>query len=203
MIQGGAPLHGIQFEVPADRIVAGTYLFSVLGTGGHIFLQKAPIVHMRGMLKIAVEMGAEITASKEGLSVIAEPQRKAVPYLKTDVYPGFPTDMQSPLMAVLTTASGVSMLEETIFEDRFRMVEELLKMGADIRVEETKAVITGVEKLKGCEVFARELRGGAGLVIAGCMAEGETIVRNKHFIERGYEDICRDYQNLGVNIVTG
>lgn len=203
VIQGGAPLHGIQFEIPADRIVAGTYLFSVLGLGGHIFLRDAPVAHMRGMLKTAVEMGAEITASKEGLSIMAEPQRKAVPYLKTDVYPGFPTDMQSPLMAVLTTASGVSVLEETIFEDRFRMVEELLKMGADIRVEDKKAVITGVEKLKGCEVVARELRGGAGLVIAGCMAEGETVVRNRHFIERGYEDICRDYQNLGVNIVTG
>lgn len=203
IIQGGSPLHGVQFAVPADRIVAGTYLFSVLGTGGHIFLKDAPVSQMRGMLKTAVEMGAEITASKEGLSVLSEPLKKSVPYIKTDVFPGFPTDMQSPLMAVLTKASGTSIIEETIFENRFRIVDELIKMGADIKTDENRAVITGVEKLYGCEVTARELRGGAGLVIAGCMAEGETIVRNRHFIERGYEDICRDYQNLGVNIVTG
>ena len=105
-------------------------------------------------------------------------------------------------MAVLSTAAGVSVIEETIFEDRFRMALELSKMGAEILTDGKKAVITGVEKLHGCEVYAKELRGGAGLVIAGCMAEGETIVRNRHFIERGYEDICRDYQDLGVNIVT-
>ena len=100
-------------------------------------------------------------------------------------------------------SEGTSVREETMFEDRFRIVEELVKMGADIRVEGNRAIIRGVPKLYGCEVTARELRGGAGLIIAGCMAEGETIVKNRHFIERGYEDICRDYQNLGVNIVTG
>lgn len=203
IIQGGSTLHGVQFAVPSDRIVAGTYLFSVLGTGGHIFLRDAPVSQMRGMLKTAVEMGAQVTASKEGLSVLAGPVKKPVPYIKTDVFPGFPTDMQSPLMSVLAKASGTSIIEETIFENRFRIVEELIKMGADIKTDKNRAVITGVTKLYGCEVTARELRGGAGLVIAGCMAEGETIVRNRHFIERGYEDICRDYQNLGVNIVTG
>ena len=202
IIQGGCRLHGVQFKVPSDRIVAGTYLFSVLGTGGHIFLRDAPVSQMRSMLKLAVEMGAEVTASGEGLSVIVSAGKKAVPYVKTDVYPGFPTDMQSPLMAVLSTAAGVSVIEETIFEDRFRMALELSKMGAEILTDGKKAVITGVEKLHGSEVYAKELRGGAGLVIAGCMAEGETIVRNRHFIERGYEDICRDYQDLGVNIVT-
>lgn len=202
IIQGGCKLHGVQFRVPADRIVAGTYLFSVLGTGGHIFLRDAPVSQMRSMLKLAAEMGAEVTVSGEGLSVIASAGKRAVPYVKTDIYPGFPTDMQSPLMAALSTAAGVSVIEETIFEDRFRMALELTKMGAEILTDGRKAVITGVEKLYGCEVSAKELRGGAGLVIAGCMAEGETIVRNRHFIERGYEDICRDYQDLGVNIVT-
>lgn len=203
VIQGGNPLHGTQFAVPSDRIVAGTYLFSVLGTGGHILLRDAPVPQMKEMIKTAVNMGAEIAVSKEGLSVLAEPVRKSVPYIKTEVYPGFPTDMQSPLMAALAKAEGTSVIEETIFEDRFRIAAELLKMGADIRLDGNRAVITGVSRLHGCEVEARELRGGAGLVIAGCMAEGETVVRNRHFIERGYEDICRDYQNLGVNIVTG
>ncbi len=203
LIQGGIPLRGVRFRIPADRIVAGTYLLSVLGCGGHIFLEDAPIAQMRGVMKVAEMMGAEMTEVKEGLSVMARPVRMPIPYLKTEVFPGFPTDLQSPLMAVLSMAEGVSVIEETIFEDRFGMAQELLKMGADIKAEGKRATITGVLELRGCEVHARELRGGAGLVLAGCMAEGETVVRNRHFIERGYEDICRDYQNLGVNIYTG
>lgn len=202
IIQGGNHLHGVQFAVPADRIVAGTYLLTVLGTGGHIFLRDAPVAQMRGLMKLAAEMGAEVTVSGEGLSIIASEERTGIPYVKTEVYPGFPTDLQSPLMAVLSVTSGISVIEETIFEDRFRIVSELTQMGAEILIDGRKAIITGVMRLHGSEVFARELRGGAGLVIAGCMAEGETIVRNRHFIERGYEDICRDYQDLGVNIVT-
>lgn len=205
IIQGGHTLHGICFSVPSDRIVAGTYLMSVLGTGGHIFLEDAPVSQMRSMLKVAKDMGAEINISKEGLMIIADEDKEALPYpLKTEVYPGFPTDVQSVLMAALTTARGVSVIEETIFEDRFRVAPELRKMGACIELNgRRQAVIVGVDSLLGCEVAAEELRGGAALVAAGCMALGETIVTNRHFIERGYEDICRDYQNLGVNIYTG
>lgn len=203
LIQGGMPLHGISFRIPADRIVAGTYLLSVLGCGGHIFLEEAPVGQMKGMINVAAMLGAEMTVVKEGLSVLAKPVKEPLPYIKTDVFPGFPTDLQSPLMAVLSKANGVSVIEETIFEDRFRMVQELIKMGANITIEGKSAVIVGVDTLTGCEVIAKELRGGAGLVLAGCMAEGETVVKNRHFIERGYEDICRDYQNLGVNIYTG
>lgn len=204
LIQGGHKLHGVRFRVPADRIVAGTYVMSVLGAGGHIFLEDAPVAQMRSVLKAAAEIGADITVSQDGLTVIADEYKRSIPYLRTEVFPGFPTDMQSPIMAVLTTVHGVSILEETIFEDRFHVVEELRKMGADIETEDgCRAVIRGVDGLLGCEVTARELRGGAALVIAGCMAEGETVVRNSHFIERGYEDICRDYRNFGVNIYTG
>lgn len=204
LIQGGHKLHGVRFRIPADRIVAGTYVMSVLGAGGHIFLEDAPIAQMRSVLKVAAEIGADISVSQDGLTVIADEYRRSIPYLRTEVFPGFPTDMQSPLMAVLTTVHGVSTLEETIFEDRFHVVEELRKMGADIEVTDCKkAVISGVDGLLGCEVTARELRGGAALVIAGCMAEGETVVHGSHYIERGYEDICRDYRNLGVNIYTG
>lgn len=204
IIKGEAHLHGVAYRVPADRIVAGTYLFSVLGTGGHIFLRDAPIQHMKSMLQKASSLGAKIALSKDGISVMAENEIAAVPYTKTEIFPGFPTDMQSPLMAVLTKAKGVSIIEETIFENRFQVAEELRKMGADIELLGThKAMITGVSKLYGCPVEARELRGGAALIIAGCMAEGETIISNKHFIERGYEDVCRDYQNLGVNIYIG
>ncbi len=203
IIQGGHRLHGITFRIPADRIVAGTYLMSVLGAGGHIFLEDAPVAQMRSMLRIAEEIGAEINISREGLNVIAQEHKRALPYVKTEVYPGFPTDMQSPLMAALTTSHGVSIIEETIFEDRFRIIRQLKKMGACIELRgKRQAVIMGVDSLLGCEVTAEELRGGAALVIAGIMALGETIVRNRHFIERGYEDICRDYQNLGGAVYT-
>lgn len=205
IIQGGHTLHGIRFCIPPDRIVAGTYLMSVLGTGGHIFLEDAPVSQMRSILKVAKDMGAEINISKEGLAIIADENKRALPYhLKTEVYPGFPTDVQSVLMAALTTARGVSVIEETIFENRFRIASQLRKMGACIELNgKRQALIVGVDSLLGCEVKAEELRGGAALVAAGCMALGETIVTNRHFIERGYEDICRDYQNLGANIYTG
>lgn len=202
IIQGGNPLHGVQYKIPSDRIVAGTYLFTAMGMGGHIFLREAPVSQMKQILKTALDLGAEITTSEEGLSIIAPRLSKPLPYIRTEVYPGFPTDLQSPLMAALAVSQGVSIIEETIFEDRFRIVEELNKMGAEIQIEGKQAAITGVSGLHGCEVMAKELRGGAGLVIAGCMADGETIIRNRHFIERGYEDICGDLQNLGVNIVT-
>ncbi|WP_286082024.1 UDP-N-acetylglucosamine 1-carboxyvinyltransferase [Parablautia intestinalis] len=201
IIQGGHALHGIRFRVPADRIVAGTYLMSVLGAGGHIFLEDAPVAQMQSMLSMAEKIGAEIHVTREGLNIIANEFKKPVSYVKTEIYPGFPTDMQSPLMAVLSTCRGESVIEETIFEDRFRIVEQLRKMGACIELKgRRQALIRGVESLLGCEVTAEELRGGAALVIAGSMALGETIVKNCHFIERGYEDICRDYRNLGVNI---
>ncbi len=204
IIQGGHKLHGIRFRIPADRIVAGTYLMGVLGAGGHIFLEDAPVAQMQSVLRTAELAGAEITVSRDGLSVMIDEEKKAVPFVKTEIYPGFPTDMQSLLMAALTTASGVSVIEETVFENRFRIVEQLRKMGACIELQgKRQAMVVGVDMLLGCEVTADELRGGAALVIAGCMAEGETIVKNRHFIERGYEDICRDFQNLGVNIYTG
>ena len=176
----------------------------VLGTGGHIFLEDAPVAQMQSILQAAELSGAEINISRDGLSVMADRKREPLPYVKTEVYPGFPTDMQSLLMAVMTTALGVSVIEETVFENRFRVVEQLRKMGADIVLKgKQKAVVTGVDSLLGCEVTADELRGGAALVIAGCMAEGETVVKNCHFIERGYEDICRDFRNLGVTIFAG
>ncbi|MGN0381304.1 MAG: UDP-N-acetylglucosamine 1-carboxyvinyltransferase [Suilimivivens sp.] len=204
IIQGGHPLHGVSFRIPADRIVAGTYLMAALGAGGHIFLEDAPSAQMHSMIKAAEQIGADITVSREGLSIMAQEKKRAIPYLRTEIYPGFPTDMQSLIMPVLATAEGVSVIEETVFENRFRIVEELKRMGACIEIQKkSQALIVGTDSLLGCEVSAQELRGGAALVIAGCMAQGETVVKNCHFIERGYEDICRDFQNLGVTIYTG
>ncbi|RHV50327.1 UDP-N-acetylglucosamine 1-carboxyvinyltransferase [Lachnospiraceae bacterium OM04-12BH] len=203
LIEGGRKLHGTRFRVPADRIVAGTYLLATLGAGGHVFLREAPAMQMNCVIWLAREMGAEVMITREGITVMTDPVKKPVSCIRTEVYPGFPTDLQSPLMAVLSKAEGKSVIEEKIFEDRFRIAGELCKMGACIRTEGDMAGICGVENLRGCLVNAGELRGGAGLVIAGCMAQGETTVTGRHFIERGYEDICRDLQDLGINIVCG
>lgn len=200
IIKGRPRLSPISFRVPTDRIVAGTYLLTVLGTGGHIFLEDAPTRHMKALIDLAESMEAEVSTGDKGIAILAEGSPKLVPYLETAVYPLFPTDLQSPLLAVLTKARGQSIISETIFENRMRVVPELIKMGAKIGVKGNVATVNGVEMLKGCRVEALELRGGAALVVAGCMAEGETVIENRRFIERGYEDIVRDYQNLGVKI---
>lgn len=148
-------------------------------------------------------MGAQCTVSAEGLYVQAPERPEAVPLIRTGPYPGFPTDLQSAAMAVLTRADGVSCMEENIFENRFRIVDSLRKMGAQIKMkDERHAVITGVESLRGSKTEATELRGGAALILAGLAAEGESLVTGQHFIERGYENICRDFRELGARITS-
>ena len=193
-------LHEAKYKVPADRIVAGTYLTAALAAGGSIFLENAPAGQMQTLLAVAEEMGACVTVNDEGVGVDVIHKLKACSYLKTEVHPGFPTDLQSPLMAALSIARGQSVIEENIFENRFRIVNDLLRMGANIEVIKNKAYINGVERLKGADVEAEELRGGAALVVAGLAAEGKSVVRNRHFIERGYENICKDLRNLGADI---
>lgn len=199
-IKGIKELHEAKYKVPADRIVAGTYLTAALAAGGSIFLENAPAGQMETLLTVAEEMGACVTVNDEGVGVDVMHRLKACPYLKTEVHPGFPTDLQSPLMAALSIAQGQSVIEESIFENRFRIVDDLLRMGADIEVVKNKAYINGVESLKGTDVEAEELRGGAALVVAGLAAEGKSVVRNRHFVERGYENICKDLRNLGADI---
>ena len=157
-------------------------------------------LQMQTLLAVAEEMGACVTVNDEGVGVDVIHKLKACSYLKTEVHPGFPTDLQSPLMAALSIARGQSVIEENIFENRFRIVNDLLRMGANIEVIKNKAYINGVERLKGADVEAEELRGGAALVVAGLAAEGKSVVRNRHFIERGYENICKDLRNLGADI---
>lgn len=199
-IKGVKALHEAKYKVPADRIVAGTYLTAALAAGGSIFLENAPAGQMETLLAVAEEMGACVTVNDEGVGVDVIHRLRACPYLKTEVHPGFPTDLQSPLMAALSIAQGQSVIEESIFENRFRIVDDLFRMGADIEVVKNKAYINGVERLKGADVEAEELRGGAALVVAGLAAEGKSVVRNRHFIERGYENICKDLRNLGADI---
>ncbi len=201
-IHGGRKLYGAEFAVPADRIVAGTYLFACVGTGGNVLLEQAPKKDMQAVLQVAEQMGAGIFDSPEGIYVQAPTRPRAVNVM-TKPYPGFPTDLQSPLLAVATVGEGESHISETIFEDRFRIVSELRKMGACIELENSRnAVVCGVNTLQGAIVEAKELRGGAALVVAGVMAENDTYVKGYSYIYRGYENICRDFRELGARVIS-
>ncbi len=200
VIRGVEELHEVKYMVPADRIVAGTYLTAVLAAGGSIFLENAPSGQLGALLSVAEAMGGCVSVNQEGIGLDVIHRLKAFPYLKTEVYDGFPTDLQSPLMAALSLAQGQSIIEESIFENRFRVVPDLQQMGADIEVVKNKAYINGVKALQGMEVEAEELRGGAALVVAGLAARGKSVVKSRHFIERGYENICKDLRNLGADI---
>ena len=199
-IRGVEKLHEISYQVPADRIVAGTYLAACLCCGGEVFLKDAPCAQMKAVSAAAASMGAEIEESEAGLSVVCRERRVMPPGLVTECYPGFPTDLQSAFLAAMSLADGEGVLEETIFENRFRIVSQLQQMGAQICCQKNKVCVSGVKTLHGASLKAEELRGGAALVLAGCAAEGRSIIKNRHFIERGYEDICQDMRLLGADV---
>lgn len=196
-IEGVKCLHETEVDIAADRIVAGTYLLAAVATRGDIVLRKAPVLQLRNVLWQLKKMGADICWEKDVIHIRAQKAAKPLDYVETQVYPGFPTDLQSPLLATLSVAEGTSNIRETIFENRFKVIKELVRMGADIKVCKDTAVVHGGNELRGCEVLADDLRSGAALVIAGLCSEGETVIRNCHFIDRGYEDICRDFCLLG------
>ena len=201
-IHGYRRLYGTNFVVPADRIVAGTYLFGCLGTGGCVYLENAPVEEMRTVLLLAEAMGGSFFGDGKGLYVQAP--RKLHPIrLVTGPYPEFPTDLQSVVLAVATQAEGESFIEERIFENRFRILEDLRKMGARVEQISSECVrVKGKTALRGCAVEAKELRGGAALTVAGMMSEGDTVISGCPFIYRGYENICRDFRELGARIAS-
>lgn len=202
-IYGAGQLYGADYCIPSDRIVAGTYLFGAVATKGCVLLENAPVCHMEAALRVAQQMGAKCDLTKEGVYVQTEERPCAIPFLRTAPYPGFPTDLQSPALAVLTKADGKSIIEETIFENRFRVVEPLRTMGADIEKSgSNKVIVRGVETLYGARMEAKELRGGAALLLAGLSAEGESVVTGCSYIYRGYENICKDFRELGARIVS-
>lgn len=200
VIQGVKALHDTEFRIPRDRIAAGTYVCASAITRGQGILSEAPVEEMEALLGAYEKIGGQYKVNSGKLFLCSRNVGNPLTGLCTQVYPGFPTDLQSVFLAVLSTIKGESRIRETIFEDRFKVVSQLRKMGAEIRLEEDTAVILG-GKLSGSLVCAEELRGGAALVLAGLAAEGETCVKNRHFIERGYEDICRDLSMLGARIV--
>lgn len=199
-IRGVRELHDVEFQIPADRIAAGTYVCASAITRGEGVLLGAPIGEMEALLWAYGKIGGQYRYNSGKLTLHSLNATKPVRLLETQIYPGFPTDLQSVFMAVLATAEGDSCIVENIFEDRFKMVSQLQKMGALIEVCQSKAKIRG-NSLTGARVEAQELRGGAALVLAGLAARGETYVENRHFIERGYEDICRDLSHMGARIL--
>lgn len=197
-------LCGIEYDIVSDRIVAGTYLFAALAAGGEITLENVPIGQLDSVCSTIREMGAKMAVdeSKKEMTINAcDRDRIAnIPYIETDVYPDFPTDLQSPLLVAACMAKGKLTVREKIFSSRFRIVEELRRMGAEIAIEGDTAVVTGGKELEGRTVIARELRGGAALVIAGLCASGITTVADSGFIRRGYQDIVEDFTRLGARI---
>lgn len=200
VIEGVKKLHPVRFRVPADRIVAGTWLAACLCAGGSVLLEDAPCGQMESVLACAEKLGARLRRLPEGLHVEGRACKGLREDLVTAVYPGFPTDLQSLFMAAIAFSGQDGRIEETVFENRFRIVPELEKMGADIRVEGNRAYVRGGRKLRNTIVEAKELRGGAALVVAALAAEGTGIVTNRHFIDRGYEDIARSLRDLGAEI---
>ncbi|MCI9361395.1 MAG: UDP-N-acetylglucosamine 1-carboxyvinyltransferase [Hungatella sp.] len=198
-VEGVKGLHDTVFEVPGDRIAAGTYLSCIMASQGEAVLTGVCPRQMTAVLCAVKDMGAEIKEYDKEIAIAMKGRPKAV-NLKTEPYPGFPTDLQSPMLSLLAIGEGTGSIRETIFEGRFATAYELRKMGANIRVEEEKALAAGTYPLTGCPVEASDLRGGAALVVAGLAAEGDTIIRNCGHILRGYEDICRDLQKLGADI---
>jgi len=198
-IQGVARIRGGEAEVIPDRIEAATYLAAGIITGGEVCVRRCNPMHLEAFLMRAKEAGAEIEVGEDWVRARA-PRRLQATSVHTMPYPGFPTDLQAQFMAMMTLAEGASTIRETIFENRFMHVPELLRMGADIRVDGDTAVVRGVARLTGAPVMASDLRASASLVLAGLAAEGETIVDRIYHIDRGYERIEEKLSRLGARV---
>lgn len=204
VIDGVSELHGAEYTVMPDRIVAATYLIAAMITGGRIRVNGAEPEHMRAVLSSLSDMGAAISEDRAGGRVCIEAKSVGILHgvhmIRTMPYPGFPTDIQSPFMALAAVADGTSVFVENIFENRFRHVDELVRMGADIKVCGRSAVVRGVRELFGANVEAYELRGGAALVLAALAARGRSAVSGTEYIDRGYEDIEGCLAQCGADI---
>jgi UDP-N-acetylglucosamine 1-carboxyvinyltransferase len=199
-INGVEKLTGGSFYVMPDRIETGTYLAAAAATGGKVRVRQTDPSTLDAVLLKLEETGAVITQGKDWIELDMQGKRPLAVNIKTAPYPAFPTDMQAQLTAVNAVAEGTGMITETIFENRLMQVQELNRMGANISVEGNTAVVTGVERLKGAPVMASDLRASAALVIAGMVAEGETVVDRIYHIDRGYECIEEKLQQLGCKI---
>lgn len=198
-VRGVKCLHGCTYELAPDMIEAGTYMAAVAATGGSVTVCRVIPKHMEAISQKLREIGLEVTATDSTITVTSDRQYRATS-IKTNPYPGFPTDMHPQFSAMLALARGISSISEGIWGSRFRYAEELKKMGADIVVDNGAAHITGVPALKGAVVKGSDLRAGAALVIAALAAEGESEVSGLEFLDRGYEDLVGKLKRLGADI---
>ncbi len=198
-IEGVEELHGLDYTPIADRIEAGTYMVAAAATGGNVLIKNVIPEHIKAITAKLTETGATVEELDD--SVIVKRDRPIKPvYIKTLPYPGFPTDMQAQFMAYLSCADGSSVITESVFENRFMHVSELLRMGAQIKTEGRTAIIKGIPELTNANVKASDLRAGAALIIAAMVARGDTTISNSEHIYRGYENIIEKLRNLGAII---
>lgn len=198
-IKGVESLGGCEYSVIPDQMEAGTYMIAAAATKGDILLKNVIPTHLEAVSAKLREMCVEVTEFEDSIRVKSQGRTKAV-NIKTMPYPGFPTDMQQPMSVLLAISDGTSIVTESIFESRFKYLDELKRMGAKIKVEGRIALIEGVPKLSGAPVYATDLRAGAAMVVAGLAAEGKTTISNVGYIDRGYERLEEKLINLGAKI---
>ena len=198
-IEGVKKLHGVDYTIIPDRIEAGTYMIAAAITGGDVLIEKADPLLLKPLIVKLEEAGVRIELEKNLIRVIGLDRVKAVD-IKTLPFPGFPTDMQPQFMALSCVAKGTSVITETVFEKRFAHIGDLIRMGADIKVEGHSAIIKGVKKLSAAPVMASDLRGGAALVLAGLVAEGTTELSRIYHLDRGYVKLEEKLNSLGADI---
>lgn len=198
-IVGTDKLHGTEYSIIPDQIEAGTFMFAAAAAGGNVLVKNVIPKHLEATTAKLLEVGCTIEEFDDAVRVISSGKLTHT-QVTTLPYPGFPTDMQPQMAVVLAIAEGTSTITESIFENRFRYVDELTRMGASIKVESNIAIITGVEKYTGARVNAPDLRAGAALVIAGLCAEGVTIIDDIHYVERGYEDFEGKLRGIGAQM---
>ncbi len=198
-IRGVEKLHRTEYTIIPDQIEAGTFLFAAAATRGDVTVKNVIPKHLESISAKLVEIGCQVWESDDAVRVAASGELGHT-YVKTLAYPGFPTDMQPQIVVMLGLSGGTSIVTESIFENRFRYVEELIRMGANIKVEGNTAIIDGVSRYTGASINAPDLRAGAALVIAALAAEGSSVVDDIRYIERGYEDFHLKLQKLGAKI---
>ena len=199
-IEGVKELKACRYAIIPDRIEAGTYMVAAAISGGEVMVENVIPTHLHPIIAKLQETGAEVRETNGGILVRAADKILPVD-IKTLPYPGFPTDMQSQMMTLLSLGEGSSVIVENVFENRFQIVDELKRMGANIKVEGHTAVVEGVSTLYGARVKATDLRAGAALVLAALVARGQTVIDNAIYIFRGYEDICSKLRALGANVI--
>ncbi|MGH7739987.1 MAG: UDP-N-acetylglucosamine 1-carboxyvinyltransferase [bacterium] len=199
VIQGGKALKGVHYSIIPDRVEAGTFMAAAAITSGDVTLQKVEPSHLTDVTRLFGEIGVDVETGTDWIKVKGNGNYRSAD-VRVAPYPGFPTDMQAQIMALLTVVPGSSVITETIWENRFMHVFELNRMGADIKIEGSNALVKGVKRLTGAPVMASDLRASAALILAGLVADGETLVQRIYHLDRGYEQIEQKLSALGADI---